>query len=319
MAILRDYGELALASEGSRPGLTGEKIFTNEDAMLLGAQNQWPEGWSLWDRPAEEATADWLAGGPPVERSRLGDVAATLWLAGVPRNLVSIFVLSCVWWIVYPLSGWVRSPEDARSCAALFIGFGVLSVAALATTRWFGLVLRDTALREDDIHWIRGTDRPWRDGLGPIVALGGWLTVAGWSANAFFSPWSEAFSDPQMTALILTVGLLISGLAPLILLSAICGDWLAAWREFPGNLIRSWPVAGVAWLATGAALAVWALPWTPAGEWIASKFSGPMVRLLWLLTAFYMAYVALRSSGLIGRHCERLAGFSWLRERGHAR
>jgi hypothetical protein len=37
-AIPLDCGELMLAPEGSRPGLTGEKLFSHEEAVLAAAQ-----------------------------------------------------------------------------------------------------------------------------------------------------------------------------------------------------------------------------------------------------------------------------------------
>jgi hypothetical protein len=79
-AIPLDCGELTLAPEGSRPGLTGERLHSHDEAMLAAAQGIRAFGTPFEQiRPARAPRARVVVEFEPGRRSLLRSLAADLW------------------------------------------------------------------------------------------------------------------------------------------------------------------------------------------------------------------------------------------------
>jgi len=288
-----DFGELTLAPEGSRPGLTGKKALDHEEAMLARAMG---ESVMLGETDAEirppapgvdaRAVIEFELGG----QAFLHDLLASFYCAGIARNALNILVIAVACSLIL-LVQW------ALLISPLFLLFVVplYGIIFLYTIQFYWSVLRNTAAGEDEIPWAQTDWSFWYDGLKPLI----WMTAISLlcSLPAGLLAW---FGPPAVGAgslpwwLALGVGWFFW---PVAVMSVALGNTILFVR--PDWLVRCvigiGPVYLVAWLAVMIAAAGWRLLLHYWGYWIWIPVVGFAVNL-------YFGYVVFRALGLLFRH-----------------
>lgn len=296
-AIPVDFGELMLASEGARPGLTGGRAYDHEEALLMNAMR----GWSLrvedyTPPPATRRAA--VIELEAVQRTFVGDLLASFYLAGNRRNAANVLL----WALACTIS-------VLGYYALLIIPFltllmlPVFGLAYLCMMQFFWTTLRRTALGEDEIPWVESDWGLWEDGFRPaiwIAAVSALCSAPAWALSALYPP-------PTLPVAAYGVALAAGWFFwPVAIMSVAIGDSLLFAR--PDWLIRCvigvGPVYVLAWLLAMLTLGLWIGSYA-AMAWLYGEFG--MKALLFFppllfLANIYFGFVLFRNFGLIFRH-----------------
>jgi len=288
-----DFGELTLAPEGSRLGLTGKKALDHEEAMLASAMQgslTLRETYAEISPPAPEASARVLIELEPRRRAFVYDLLASFYCAGILSNALNILVIAAACSLIL-LVQWTLL------ISALFLLFVVplYGIIFLYTIQFYWSVLRNTAAGEDEIPWVRTDWSFWQDSFKPLV----WMTTISllcWLPAGLLG----RFGPPAVAAgslpwwLVLGVGWFFW---PVAVMSVALGNTILFVR--PDWLVRCvigiGPVYLVAWLAVMTAAAGWYVFWQFANIWLWIPVIGFAVNL-------YFGYVVFRTLGLLFRH-----------------
>ncbi|MFQ5805932.1 MAG: hypothetical protein ACE5I3_05730 [Phycisphaerae bacterium] len=287
-----DVGELTLAPEGSRPGLTGEKAFEHEEVMLARAVRGSLTLGETYDElnPPPAAGPCVLIEFEPGREAFVHDLFASFYCAGIPGNALNILVIAVACSLVVALQ-----------YVLVFLGPFLLfmiplyGIVFLYVVQFYWSVLRITAGGEDEIPWAQTDWSFWHDGFKPLI----WMTTISLlcSLPAMLLGWYGLSG--------VTVGWPAWWLAlgagwffwPVAVMSVALGNTILFVR--PDWLIRCvigiGPVYLVAWLAVMIAIAGWYAFWQFAGIWIWIPVLGFAVNL-------YLGYVVFRALGLLFRH-----------------
>lgn len=299
-AIPLDHGELSLAPEGSRPGLTGRRALGHEEAMLAAATHgrlTMGETYADMQPPAPPSDVRVLIELEPGRRAFVHDLLASLYFAGIRRNALNVLVIALACWLMASLQ-----------YVLIFFGPFVLfmlpiyGIILLYTVQFYWSVLRMTAGGEDEIPWVQSDLSWWHDAFKPLA----WIVLisALCSAPAIIVGW---YGLPDIGGKLPTwwpalaagwffwpVAVMSSALGNTILF--IRPDWLVR------CIIGIGPVYLVAWVAVMLAVAGWCVFLGFSIIWVWVPVLGFAVNL-------YFGYVVFRTLGLLFRHFR--ARFPW--------
>jgi hypothetical protein len=292
-AIPIDHGELRLAPEGSRPGLTGQKVLAHEEAMLASAMRG---SLTLGDTYADVNPAAPGTGArvqielEPGRQAFMYDLLTSFYCAGVSGNALNILGIAAACSLMVALQ-WVL----------VFLGPFVLfmipiyGIVFLYVVQFYWSVLRNTAAGEDEIPWAQTDWSFWHDGLKPLI----WMAVISLlcSLPAGLLSW---FGPPAVATGSLAWWLVLAAgwfFWPVAVMSVALGDTILFVR--PDWLVRCvigiGPVYLVAWLVVIIAVTGWFVLLRYSGYWAWIPVVGFGVNL-------YFGYVVFRTLGLLFRH-----------------
>jgi len=290
-ALPLDYGELRLAPEGSRPGLTGHAVPSHEEALL--ARAAWGKGLAVHEGPhpvpavaAPAVVIELETGG----RTFVYDLLLSFCCAGVLRNALNILVMAVACSVVAALH-YVLALFPILALLMLAI-YGIIVLYAV---QFYWNVLRLTAEGEDAIPWVQSDLSFWDDAVVPL----GWLIIISFLCAlpallaGRYGPAALEWGAPAWW-LILAAGWFFW---PVAVMSAALGNTLTFLR--PDWLVRCvlgiGPLYLVAWGTLIMALAGWYVYLRYAAYWAWIPVVGFAVNL-------YFGYVVFRMLGLLFRH-----------------
>jgi|GEM_PF-988075 len=300
-AIPIDHGELRLAGEGSRPGLTGGKVYDHNEAQIAHAMR----GWRSLSRTVEELAGEhtvhrggFAVGSAKGTQSFAMDLLDSFVLAGKWRNALVVLATALGAWlptllISIPMLGFAR-----------LLVAGIVAVAVIGyTVQFFWSVMNTTANGDDELSLFQA-DWDWMDdAIRPaltLVFVSVFCSLPAIAAQLWGLP--PAFAARG----VFVAGLLGAGwiLWPMaVLLTSVSGTFTAL---RPDRIVRCILAVGPAYMS--AVLAVFASLGLFAGYiyalgWVALA---PIVRAALSVAGFplnfYFGYVLFRNLGLIYRH-----------------
>lgn len=288
-AIPVDHGELSLAAEGSRPGLTGELAYAHEDAALYTAMRGNPlAGRSTLELPGRAVQRFFARIEPePVERRYWHDLLASFYLARDWRNVPSLLIVATAFTLLAML---LQLPK-----LGLFLLFPVLVGLAVFVAQYLWATLRRTAFGEDRVPAVASENSLWHDGFKPlfwVVLVAAVCTAPAWSLHVIGS--LAVPIDPPFILLALAGGWF---LWPVAMMSVGLGNSIALLRpdylvkcigKLGGAYFAAWATMGLA-MAAVAALAIAGQKW-------------PWIGLAVCAAGMYVLYVMFRTLGLLYRH-----------------
>ena len=305
-AIPIECGQLSLAPEGSRPGLTGNQRFSHVDAILNRAlQGNRSFGATYDDRipvPSRNQSPVLVEFEPGV-RGFLYDLLASFYCAGIINNALNILLIATACTIVvsmkylWALMGFSFGLSNLSMLSLIFvlIMIPLYAVVVLYAIQFYWNVLRCTAGDEDAIPWAQSDWSLWYDGVIPLF----WMLVISalclvpYGVLLYFGP-PTLTSDPLAGWIVLGIGWFFW---PVAVMSVALGDSILFVR--PDWLIRCilgiGPVYLVAWLTVMLAVAGWAVFLLFWQIWFWIPILGFAVNL-------YLGYVVFRTLGLLFRH-----------------
>jgi hypothetical protein len=280
-----DCGELTLAPEGSRPGLTGERLHSHEEAALAAAQGSrtFSSTYEQINPAAAEGTRV-LIEFEHGQRAFVYDLLASFYFAGVPRNALNILVMAAACSLMVAL-------QYLLALFPLFLLFmiPVYGIVLLYAIQFYWAVLKSTAGGEDEIPWAQTDWSFWYDGIKPLV----WMGVISFLCTLprlllrwFGSPVLD--TDPAAGWIALAVGWFFW---PVAVMSVALGNTIL----FVRPVIGVGPVYLVAWFAVLLAVAGWIIFLQYWHIWIWIPVVGFAVNL-------YFGYLVFRTLGLLFRH-----------------
>ncbi len=287
-ALLIDPGELSLASDGSRPGLTGGTAPQHEEAALLGGLRERP----LADFDAGSADAAAPEGrrarDPSRPRGFLADLIASFYFAGKMGNALNVLAIAAGCTLVWLVGAILPGPLG-------LIAIILATLVLLYVVQFYWSVLTHTAGGEDELSWFDADWDLWDDAFKPLI----WLAaISGLcSLPAFGLYWYLPAAYPWKSYVVL--GGLIAGwfFWPVAVMSVALGNTLLFVR--PDWLVRCalgiGPVYLLAWLLVMTVL----VGWTALYRFHAGLAGLPPVRLA---VSLYLGYVLFRMLGLLFRH-----------------
>jgi hypothetical protein len=298
-AIPLDCGELMLAPEGSRPGLTGETMHSHEEAVLAAASRGTLALTSTFDdvHPAPAVGARVLIEFEPGQRAFVHDLLASFYFAGVPGNVLNVLVIAVACSLVALL-------QYMMFFVFLFIIFmiPIYGIIVLYAIQFYWSVLNNTAAGEDVIPWAQTDWSFWHDGFKPLIWMGviSFLCTLPRLSLEWFGP-PALTADPTACWVALALGWFFW---PVAVMSVALGNTILFVR--PDWLIRCvigiGPVYLVAWIVVMLAVAGWYFLLQYWYVWILIPVLGFAVNL-------YFGYVVFRTLGLLFRHFR--ARFPW--------
>lgn len=290
-ALLIDHGELNLAPEGSRPGLTGEVGYDNDEALLMRAMR----GVSM-PFETDDNAGGWTWGAlvdrEPGRRPFIADVFASFYFAGSRGNAINLGLITLGCWI--PLL--IANLFFMTPLILLIIPVAVF--ISLYTFQFYWSTLRMTAGGHDIIPWIQSDWDLWDDAARPLfgllvlsilcsapaLAMFWWLPGAGLQSNMVIAALAVGWFFWPVGVMSLALGNSVLFLRP---------DWLVRCVMGIG------PAYLVAWFTVLIALACWTFSTT----FITSVTQSRMLTSgLVLAVNFYCGYVVFRTFGLLFRH-----------------
>lgn len=288
------HGELALAPEGSRPGLTGEIGYDHDEALLVRAQR----GVSI-PFESEDRALGWTWGDisrvAPGRRPFLNDLLASFYFAGASSNALNILFITVGCWAPLLIAGpFLLLPGPL----VLLLTLPLLVFIALYTFQFMWSTLRMTAEDVDVIPWVQSDWSLWDDAICPAFWMA--LLALFCSAPAFaLSMWL-----PDGPARLAMLGVALAGgwfFWPAGIVSLALGnsivflrpDWLARIAVAIG------PAYLMVWLSVLVALACWV-----GSYWLIYRYAQGVLLtpVLGLGLNFYFGYVVFRNFGLLFRH-----------------
>jgi hypothetical protein len=299
-AIPLDFGELTLAPEGSRLGVTGHRALDHEEAMLASARRGGLALGHTFDDvspPAAPSGAQVIIELEPGRRAFVYDLLASLYFAGIQRNAFNILVMAAACSLMVALQYlFLLMP------LLLLFMLPAYGLVVVYLVQFYWSVLRLTAAGEDEIPWIQSDWSLWQDGFQPLIwiaLISGFCSLPAWLMNAYGLPSLAAGS--ALWWVVLGAGWFFW---PVAVMSVALGRTLLFLR--PDWLIRCIIGIGsvylVAWAAVMLAIAGWYAFLRYWGIWIWIPVVGFAVNL-------YFGYVVFRTLGLLFRHFR--ARFPW--------
>lgn len=293
-----DCGELTLAPEGSRPGLTGERVHSHEEAALAAA-HRGPTFSVTHEQinPASPPKASVLIELESGRRTFFYDMLASFYFAGVPGNALNTLATAAACSLMVAI-------QYVLALVPLLLLFmiPIYGIALLYIVQFYWAVLRNTADNQDAIPWAQTDWSFWYDGFKPLVWMGvisflctlPWLLLT-WLARPMLA------SDPAIGWIALATGWFFW---PVAVMSVALGETILFVR--PDWLVRCvvgiGPVYLVAWVAVFLAVVGWYLFLQYWQIWIWIPILGFAINL-------YFGYVVFRTLGLLFRHFR--ARFPW--------
>lgn len=295
-----DYGELTLAPEGSKPGLTGRQVLSHEEALLASAVY----GRSTLGATYEDMHPRPTRGGAgvlielePGKGAFAYDLLASFYCAGVPGNALNMLVMATA-----------CSLLAALQYLLVFLGpfllfmipiYGIIFVYVI---QFYWSVLRVTAAGDDAIPWAQADWSIWHDGFKPLVWMVGislLCSLPRWLLGWLGAP--SVATDPIACWVALGVGWFFW---PVAVMSVALGNTILFAR--PDWLVRCvigiGPAYLVAWLTVMIAVAGWLALWQ--FWWVLV-----WIPILPFAINLYLGYVVFRTLGLLFRHFR--ARFPW--------
>ena len=287
-AVLIDAGELSLASDGSRPGLTGGMAPQHEEAALLSGLHERPL--ASFDTGSADAPAPdgRRARDPSRPHGFLADLIASFYFAGKMGNALNVLATAAgctlVWLVGFILPGPLG-----------LIAIILAALVLLYVVQFYWSVLTQTAGGEDELPWFDADWDLWDDAFKPLI----WLAaISGLcSLPAFGLYWYLPAAYPWKSYVVL--GGLIAGwfFWPVAVMSVALGNTLLFVR--PDWLVRCalgiGPVYLLAWLLVMPVLVGWAVLYRFHAGLAGLPLVGQAVSL-------YLGYVLFRMLGLLFRH-----------------
>jgi hypothetical protein len=293
-AILIDPGELRLASDGSRPGLTGGSAPHHAEAALLsGLHERALAGLDAGSTapPSDEPRAR----DPSRPRGFLADLVASFYFAGKMGNGLNVLATAAGCTLVWLVGAILPGP-----LGLIGIIFGALVLLYIVQFYWS--VLAHTAGGEDELPWFDADWDLWDDAFKPLI----WLAVISGlcSLPAFALYWFLPAALPWKGSFVLGGAFAGWFFWPVAVMSVALGNTLLFVR--PDWLVRCalgiGPVYLLAWLLVMAVL----LGWVAFYHFHARLAGLPLVGLA---ISLYLGYVLFRMLGLLFRHFRRR--FPW--------
>jgi len=296
-AIPLDFGELRIAPEGSRPGLTGKSTLDHDEALLMGAlrgSNPWSS--QVSSVPTAPSTARIELERTP--RSFAEDLFASFYFAGSGRNALNVLATAVACAVPTFLQFFLGMAGPlAFGLTALLIP--IYLIIYLYIMQFFWSTVGHTADGRDEIPWIEADWSLWDDSVKPAlwVSLISILCTAP-AASAYYLLGPAVPGRAGLFWLVLAGGWFFW---PVAVMSMSIGNSLVFLR--PDWLARCvfgiGPVYVVAWLTVMLALALW------IGSYY--LFARYAAFLLWIPVVgfaanLYFGYVVFRNCGLIFRH-----------------
>jgi hypothetical protein len=289
-AILIDAGDLRLAGDGSRPGLTGQTAPQHEEAALLSGMRQSPlaalTGGAVPGRPLEGATAGDER--PARLRGFAADLIASFYFAGHVANALKVLSLAAGCSVVLLVSWLVPS---IFGLLTLIVG----ALVGLYVVQFYWSVLGHTAKGEDVLPWFEADWDLWDDAFKPML----WLIVISGLCSLpaiavyWHMPATHAWKNHALVAAAV-VGWLFW---PVAVMSVALGQTLLFVR--PDWLVRCIVGIGPAYLLA------WLLVMMVLVGSVALYHFGEVVvalPLIGLTVNLYLGYVLFRMLGLLFRH-----------------
>lgn len=294
-----DCGELTLAPEGSRPGLTGEQLLSHEEALLASARRGQLAFSETFEglRPTVAGEARVLIEFEPGGRAFVHDLLASLYCAGVPGNALNILVIA----IACSLMSVFQYLLFFSSIFIIFL-IPIYGIILLYAIQFYWSVLKSTAAGEDVIPWAQTDWSFWYDGFKPLA----WMTIISFLctlprlALSWLGPPALA-ADPAAGWIALAAGWFFW---PVAVMSVALGNTILFVR--PDWLIRCvigiGPVYLVAWVTVMLTVVGWTFFLQYWHVWI-------LIPVVGFVVNFYFGYVVFRTLGLLFRHFR--ARFPW--------
>lgn len=299
-AILIAPEPIRLAGKGSRPGMTSQIVYTNEDALLTTAMDGYVPPIQADIPPNQEILPQ--AAAAERRRTFVEDMLSSFWFAGNRNNALNL-VLTAI-------------PSAVLTVAAIAIPFPlnliVLPFAGIVfayVVQFYWLVIQTTARGEDEIPWF---DSDWdmiSDVFWPMLWIGFFSFVC--SLPALWVVW---YVPAGTATTVLAFALLAGGwfFWPVGIMSVAAGNSTLFFR--PDWLVRCVAAIGpsyvVAWLLVMAIIAPWIVLLTLSLSAL-SLFTTPLAILLMTgaITApplamlnLYCGYAMFRILGVMYRH-----------------
>jgi hypothetical protein len=286
-----DYGELTLAGEGSRPGLTGRQALDHEEAMLFNAQR----GGLLAEREFAEAPGRRSRRGPsvfvelePSQRGFVGDLLSSLYFAGSAYTALNALAIAIVCMLIGIL-------YHSLPRTLLWFVVPVWGLLVLFVVQFFWSVLRRTAFGEDRVPLAAPDSSFWHDAVKPLFWLLGvslLCCMPAWLLGRFASLVTPVY--PFVLVLALGAGWFFW---PVAVMSVGLGNSIVLLR--PDWLVRCVIAIGPAYIIAWVAVLVAA-----AGWFVFDVVSGPRVwpGVLGFGVEAYLGYGLFRTLGLLYRH-----------------
>ncbi len=286
-AKLVDVGELRIAIEGARPGLTGKVADWHDDALLLRALS----GGYAGTLPSESMARPGAVAHSKLDlqqRSFLYDVLLSFVFAGAARNAQNVLLTSIGGSLVITIM------------LFLPVGFALFAIIPtlflmLYLVHFSWSIVRHTANNEDEIPWIETDWTLWDDMIRPslmILAVSCLCTIPCIVAAGFLSP-----TIPGRGVILFAAFCAGWFFWPIAILSLVMVDTWSSLR--PDMLVRAilgiGPQYLVAWMAVSSVLLAWTLTYYYAWQLLFLPVAGVF---LW----FYLSYVTYRIIGLLFRH-----------------
>ncbi len=304
-AILIDRGELVVAPAGSQPGLTGIRVHESEESKLYEAMRGTARLQASYDLDARRSVGieAWFTVGPRVERTLLGDLVASFYLAGSRRNAVLITISTLILSLLSFATVLPAFGLNALTFVLMLMGLIGLVVVAGTILQFFTSVLVTTAEGDDDIP-LRDAEWNFADNVAwPIAALGsitavcglpamivGWYTPAGAENRMLLIGAAAAFGSLFWP--IATMSVLVGGS-----LGYLRPDWLLR------CIFRVGPTYLLAWLMVMMTAGIWWLTWYAYGQVPQLSLLMRVLSPFWLIGVnLYFGYVLFRNIGLVYRH-----------------
>lgn len=166
-AVLIDCGRLTLAPAGSRPGLTGRVVYSNDESLLLRARSGGPTGLG-----GARRTVASLAAGTGAGRTLGRDLLASLYFAGSGRNAAYVLITA----MAFALLTLLEMAVGGRALSPLtwFLRLTLVLISLLAflyLIHFFWSVLQQTAAGENELAWIETDWSLWEDACRPVLHL----------------------------------------------------------------------------------------------------------------------------------------------------
>lgn len=307
---------LRLASEGSRPGLTGHRAFEHEEAQVVSALS--PQNFNNpTATPTPGATVALYSSDDPIPvRTFFDDLLASFYFAGYLSNALSLALSAAI--LAVPTVVLFIAPMNLMFMLGAIITLSMVIVAGFVLQFYWG-VLECTVGNEDEIPWVQERFDLMEDILRPAF----WLAVL--SVECTAPAIIGTIISQKMAAAPLPVWAGIALLAlgwffwPVGVMSVALGRTVYFLR--PDWLVRCVIGIGPSYLVACMVIALTIAGWWSVGyvrdqlnnlyavvgpnwQWALMIAYIPLITVLFTIN-LYFGYVLFRTLGLLFRHFRR--------------